>query len=101
MKSNPGDINPMAVASHRQKLVTGFDQNGFTLIELLVVVAIIAILAGMLMPVLARAKARALLSQCISNQHQIGIALAMYVDDQADYYPAYEDWADVGGQKGT
>jgi prepilin-type N-terminal cleavage/methylation domain-containing protein len=91
----------MPVASHRQKLESGFDQDGFTLIELLVVVAIIAILAGLLMPVLARAKARALLSQCISNQHQIGIALAMYVDENADYYPAYEDWADVGGQKGT
>ncbi len=56
-------------------------RNGFTLIELLVVVAIIALLAALLLPALARAKATAKTVACKSNLHQIGLALAVYVDD--------------------
>jgi prepilin-type N-terminal cleavage/methylation domain-containing protein len=74
---------------------------GFTLIELLVVIAIIAILASMLMPAFARAQAKARLAQCINNEHQIGIALRMYVDDSNDTYVCYEDWATWAGQRGT
>jgi prepilin-type N-terminal cleavage/methylation domain-containing protein/prepilin-type processing-associated H-X9-DG protein len=61
--------------------------TGFTLIELLVVIAIIAILAAMLLPALAKAREKARQSSCISNLKQIGVATAMYTDDNKEYYP--------------
>jgi prepilin-type N-terminal cleavage/methylation domain-containing protein/prepilin-type processing-associated H-X9-DG protein len=56
-------------------------RRGFTLIELLVVVGIITILAGLLLPVLTRAKGRARLTQCGNNIRQIGLASSLYVSD--------------------
>ena len=68
--------------------------RGFTLIELLVVIAIIAILAALIFPVFARARAKARETQCLSNLKQLGLAHEMYSADYDDLYPFAKDAAD-------
>ena len=65
-------------------------RQGFTLIELLVVIAIIAILAAILFPVFARAKAKARQTTCLSNVKQIALSVKMYMSDWEDSYPRNE-----------
>src|SRR5689334_10183077 len=62
-------------------------RRGFTLIELLVVIAIIAILAAILFPVFAQARAKARQTTCLSNNKQIGLALLMYAQDYDETLP--------------
>ena len=63
----------------------------FTLIEMLVVIAIIGVLAALLLPALSRAKEAGRSTACISNLHQIGIALQLYVDASDNRLPVMRD----------
>jgi len=65
--------------------------SGFTLIELLVVIAIIAILASILFPVFAKARAAARRSSCLSNAKQLGLGVMMYTQDYDETFP-FNDW---------
>ncbi len=60
-------------------------RRAFTLIELLVVIAVITILAAILYPVFAQAREKARQTSCVSNLRQIGLAVAMYVQDNEGY----------------
>ena len=62
--------------------------RGFTLIELLVVIAIIAVLAALVLPALGRAQRSARSTACVSNLHQIGLALDLYVQEHNDRLPS-------------
>jgi prepilin-type N-terminal cleavage/methylation domain-containing protein/prepilin-type processing-associated H-X9-DG protein len=65
--------------------------SAFTLIELLVVIAVIAVLAALLLPALSRSKEAGRATVCVSNLHQIGIALQIYVDGNRNLLPVMRD----------
>ena len=70
----------------------------FTLIELLVVIAIIGILAALLLPALARSKEAARSAVCLSNLHQVGVALQIYVSENNNKLPMMRDMPLTGPQ---
>lgn len=63
-------------------------QRGFTLLEMMVVVAIIAVLAGILIPNFTRARAQAATSACMANEKSIATALELYYTDNQKYPPS-------------
>ena len=65
----------------------------FTLIELLVVIAIVAILAAVAVPGLFMARQRGWTASCLSNLHQVGLALRMHVQDHEGRMPAWQNRA--------
>ena len=69
----------------------GQHPRAFTLVELLVVMAIIALLAALLLPVMGRAKESARATVCLSNLHQVGIALQIYVSENNNHLPVMRD----------
>jgi prepilin-type N-terminal cleavage/methylation domain-containing protein/prepilin-type processing-associated H-X9-DG protein len=73
-------------------------RKAFTLIELLVVIAIIAILAAILFPVFAQARAAARKTSCLSNIKQLALGMTMYAQDFDERFPEWHwDWSYNGG----
>lgn len=69
-------------------MTTGkFGRRGFTLIELLVVIAIIALLIGILLPALGKARTAARVAKDLSNVRQVGVSMALYANDWKSWYP--------------
>jgi prepilin-type N-terminal cleavage/methylation domain-containing protein/prepilin-type processing-associated H-X9-DG protein len=88
MKTDPLEAN--RCTGVRNPSVLRYPCRAFTLTELLVVIAIIAVLVGLLLPALSRAKAQGYNAACVSNLRQLGIATRLYSDDNQERLPSAE-----------
>ena len=71
------------------------NKPGFTLVELLVVIAVIAILAGLLLPVLSKSRAHGQGAQCVNNLKQLATAIQMYADEHGRWPEKLSDIKNV------
>src|SRR5882724_7783013 len=90
-------LNSQPNRPRRGRHVVG-KRRAFTLVELLVVIGIIAILIGILLPALSRARRQATTAACLSNTRQLGVALLMYMQDNKYTAPTM---GNIGGPKGS
>jgi len=87
----------LGIAGAKSKRRSGFAggsravRGAFTLIELLVVIGIIAVLAALLLPVVAKSKEHGKSAACLSNLRQFGIALQLYTQDHENKMPIMYD----------
>lgn len=88
----------LGALSRHPSPVTRHHFRAFTLIELLLVIAVIAILAALLLPALARSKTTAQRIRCVSNLHQLGLATHLYWDDNTGNCFRYTSGFTNGGQ---
>ncbi len=86
---NP-DFEPTRGASPQKQPSPRPSCRGFTLVELLVVMALVALLAGLLLPGLSRAKTKAMNAACLSNLRQLGMATRVYADNNQERLPSAE-----------
>ena len=82
-------------------MATGQARQGwaFTLLELLVVIAVVAVLAGMALPVLSGARESSRVAQCVGNLRQVFGGLSLYAQDHTNHLPQRYYGPDATGQK--
>ena len=77
----------------------GFGRRGFTLLELLVVIAMVAVLAGLILPTLSAVRESSRIVQCAGNLRQIFSGLSLYAQDHTNHLPQRYSYLDATGQK--